>query len=166
MCIYIYLTCTSLQKRPSRSWGKRHGIGRQSSTQRGKGKREMRDTPSHATQVERVIYVSKWEKGYRPEFLKTKNRRRSGSPPTPTGGPPIPTHGAPAKKATKGQQEASSNPSLPLTMVCVLLLLPRAFRALGWLLELRPHDTILARTDGKRGWRALSSCHVHVMFGL
>ena len=28
-------------------------------------------------------------------------------------------------------------------MVCVLLLLPKAFLALGWLLELRPHDTIL-----------------------
>lgn len=34
-------------------------------------------------------------------------------------------------------------------MVCVLLLLPSAFLALGWLLEFRPHDTILQ--GGERG---------------
>lgn len=40
--------------------------------------------------------------------------------------------------------------SFTLTMVCVFLLLPRAFLALGWLLEFSPHDTILCR-GGKDG---------------
>lgn len=53
-----------------------------------------------------------------------------------------------------------------LTVVCVLLLLPRAFLALGWLLELRPHDTILSTGDGQKnqGKTALPRQHILLLF--
>ena len=47
--------------------------------------------------------------------------------------------GGPHQEGNEGGQQAFF---LLLTMVCILLLLPKALLALGWLLELRPHDTI------------------------
>lgn len=50
----------------------------------------------------------------------------------------------------------SNDRTRKLTMVWVLLLLPSAFLALGWLLELSPHDTILSMRARGEGWYELT----------